>query len=216
MRKLFKNTKNKQSGTLLYQKYLLQTNNGTGTSKPAKQSKAKKVQIDYIFPKYIGVAAIAHGAGASHLSYAVANYFAVAHKKRVVLVSESPELFKCTESFKVERKPLPEIIEKMDIYIQDYGCLEDISKDQFDTYRVMEKKILCCNYSDHYLECLAEFVRSYVKDPDQWMFAFNQLTAKNQKEVADLMEGYHFVCPPAYDKDDIKQIERLMVEVFGK
>ena len=216
MRDLFKSTKNKKSKILLYQNYLSQVNDETTKNDQSKQKKGKNKKAEMRFPKYIGIAAVAHGSGASHLAYAIAHYIATVQKRNVVVVSESPVFFEDVDNFKSERIPHPETIEKTDIYIQDYGCLEDMSKEQKDSYRIMEKKILCCNYSDYYLEILASFVRSYVKETDQWMFVFNHLTLKNQKDIADLMEGYHFICPPVYDRDDTETVGMLLKEVFGK
>lgn len=215
MKDLFKNTKNRQSKVLLYQKYLLQEKEEHQNALPPSKPMKKKNKV-IKFPKYIGIASVAHGSGASHLTYAIANYLATVQRKTVVVVSNCPEMYQCAGRFAVERVPHPAMIEQTDIYIQDYGCLEDMTKDQKDTYRVMEKKILCCNFSDYYLESLAAFVRAYVKDPEQWLFVFNQLTKKKQREVADLMEGYHFICPPAYDKNDIRIVTDLLMEVFGE
>ena len=216
MRDLFKSTKNKKSRILLYQNYLSQAEDEKKRQNQPEKKQRKKKQVEIQLPKYIGIASVAHGSGASHLAYAAAYYFATVKKMDVVVVSESNDFFQDADAFRVEKVPHPESIEQTSIYIQDYGCIEEMTREQKDTYRIMEKKILCCNYSDHYLKVLASFVQSYVKDPGQWFFIFNHLTRKKQKDIEDLMEGYHFICPPAYDKDDVETVERLVEEIFRK
>lgn len=216
--------KKKSNRTILYKKYL-EDQKKEEKEKEEKQRKEKDIVLDQEkiqkktgekkrrkdieLPYTIAVCSLSKGCGCSHMTLSIAKY--MMHKKEnVFVVTTDPRI--------LEDKSIlsgPEYQEtNCKHIIYDFGCMRDIDFQNLKIIKQCQSKILMCQNTNLYLRNLANFVKSKIKFSESWIYIFNFVPEKKEKEVADLMEDYKFAIVPLYDPEENKVTEKILEEVF--
>lgn len=200
----------KKNRLILYKKFEAeQKKEDLNEQKKEVKSQTKNEKKQVLIPYSIAICSLSCGSGCSHIAMALASYLKEKHKKVFIITNEERILM---DNNFLSGREYEEI--DCDHIIYDFGCLRNIEFQHLKEVKLCQGKIMLCQFTNVYLKNLANFIRSKIKFSESWIYLFNFVPKKKEKNIADLMEDYQFTVIPLFSPEETKVMEKICKEVW--